>query len=249
MENALESLDELDQSCIRQDAINAELEAFSYSVSHELRAPLRAIDEYIGILMEDYISSLDEEGRRLGAVIQANAVTMGMLIRALLKFALVGYCSLETAAIDMEAMVRSIYHEITTEEQRKRIKFTANVLLRVRANTEMLHQVWVNLLSNAVKFSGKQKQAVITVSCQGDSQKIIYCITDNGVGFNMEFKENLFTTFQRMPNAEEFSGIGLGLALTQRIIHRHNGEIWADGEVDHGAKFYFSIPNIIDHKR
>jgi len=224
------------------EATNKELEAFSYSVSHDLRAPLRAIDGFSNILMEDYASKLDDEGKRLGSVIQSNAKKMGQLIDDLLAFSRTGRSSINPSSIDMKELVHAIYHEVTSPAQRARIRFELSDLPKTSADPTMMRQVWMNLISNAIKFSANRKQAVISVSCQQEEGQFIYCIQDNGAGFNMEYKEKLFGVFQRLHGEKEFEGTGVGLALVQRIIHRHGGEVWGEGEVDKGAIFYFSLP-------
>lgn len=144
--------------------------------------------------------------------------------------------------IDMKNMVNAIYHEATSAIERERITFTVAKLSKAEGDTNMMRQVWMNLISNAVKFSSYRKQAVISVSCQEEQSKLIYCIKDNGVGFNMKYVDKLFGVFQRLHSEKEFEGTGVGLALVQCIIHRHGGEVWAEGEVDNGATFCFSLP-------
>ena len=221
---------------------NKELEAFSYSVSHDLRAPLRAIDGFTRILIEDYASKLDKEGKRLGSVIQDNAKKMGNLIDDLLAFSRLGRASMTSTKIDMKNMVNAIYHEATSVEERKRIKFTIADIPEAQGDTNLMRQVWMNLIINAVKFSSDRKQAVISVSCQEEDSKLIYCIKDNGAGFNMKYVDKIFGVFHRLHSEKEFKGTGVGLALVQRIIRRHSGNVWAEGNVDKGATFYFSLP-------
>lgn len=222
---------------------NKELESFSYSVSHDLRAPLRAIDGFTRILIEDYTSKLDKEGQRIGSVIQQNAKKMGKLIDDLLTFSRMGRTSMTVSKIDMKNMVNAIYHEMTNSEERKRIKFTIGDLPPINGDANMMHQVWTNLISNAVKFSSTKKQAVISVSFNKEVQKVIFSVQDNGVGFNMQYYEKLFGVFQRLHNENEFEGIGVGLALAKRIIERHKGEIWAKSKVGKGTTIYFSMPD------
>lgn len=221
---------------------NKELEAFSYSVSHDLRAPLRAIDGFTRILMEDYVANMDTEGKRLGTVIQNNARKMGMLIDDLLVFSRSARSTMRLSQIDMKNMVNSIYHEATKPEDRQRINLNIGDLPEAEGDTNMMRQVWMNLFSNAIKFSSHRKQALISVSCQEKENKLIYCIKDNGAGFNMKYKDKLFGVFKRLHNDKEFEGTGVGLALIQRIIQRHGGEVWANSKVDNGAEFYFSLP-------
>ncbi|MCK5132906.1 MAG: PAS domain S-box protein [Candidatus Sabulitectum sp.] len=221
---------------------NKDLEAFAYSVSHDLRAPLRAIDGFTRILMEDYAEKLDTEGKRLGSVLRNNARKMGQLIDDLLNFSRLGRAAIRFSEIDMNNMVNNIYMESTTPEDRKRIEFSSSDLPRAIGDSGMMRQVWINVISNALKFSAKRKQAVISVSCRKEENSLIYSVKDNGAGFDMRYSDKLFGVFQRLHSEREFEGNGVGLALVQRIIHRHDGEVWAEGEVDKGAVFYFSVP-------
>jgi signal transduction histidine kinase len=221
---------------------NKELESFSYSISHDLRAPLRAIDGFTRILMEDYVARLDDEGKRLGSVIQQSARKMGELIDDLLSFSRMGRAAIQFSDIDMKNMANAVYHEATGADERKRVEFAVNDLPRAVGDPTMMRQVWTNLISNALKFSAHRKPAVISVDCREEENKLTYCIKDNGAGFNMKYKDKLFEVFQRLHNEEKYKGTGVGLALVQRIIHRHGGKIRAEGKVDKGAVFYFSLP-------
>ena len=219
-----------------------ELEAFAYSVSHDLKAPLRAIDGFTRILMDDYIKKLDEEAIRLTTIVQSNSQKMGLLIKDLLRFFHIGKKEMRFSNIDMKKMVNAIYNEAITPEEQKRIKFTLDDLPNAKGDPDLMRQVWLNLISNALKFSANCQQAVISVTCKEEKNKLIYCIKDNGAGFNLKYKDKLFGVFQRLHSEKEFEGTGVGLALVQRIIYRHDGEVWAEGEVDKGAAFYFSLP-------
>ena len=241
-EDVNETRAELENVNKKLEASNKDLEAFAYSVSHDLRGPLRAISGFTRILMEDYVEKLDAEGKRLGGIIQQNTKKMSQLIDDLLAFSRMGRVSMSFSEIDMKEMANAIFHEASNAEARKRITFTIADLPKAEGDTNMMRQVWMNLISNAIKFSAKRKPAVISVSCQEEENKITYCIKDNGAGFNMKYKDKLFGVFQRLHSEKEFEGTGVGLALVQRIIHRHGGEVWANGEVDNGAAFYFSLP-------
>jgi len=232
----------LTQAQTELEQTNKELESFSYSVSHDLRAPLRAIDGFTNILMEDYVSKLDEEGKHLGSVIQQSVRKMGQLIDDLLAFSRLGRASISFSEIEMKKIANAIYQEETSPKERKRISFTIADMPNVEGDPAMMRQLWTNLISNAIKFSGNVKHAVISVSCQEDEDQLTYCIKDNGAGFNMKYKDKLFSVFQRLHSEKEFKGTGVGLALVQQIIQRHGGKVWAEGEVDHGAAFYFSLP-------
>ncbi|MCK5341800.1 MAG: HAMP domain-containing protein, partial [Candidatus Heimdallarchaeota archaeon] len=242
LEDVNDARKELEDSNIQLTYANKELESFSYSVSHDLRSPLRAIDGFSRMLMENYGASLDDEGKRLGLVIRENTRKMGQLIDDLLDFSRIGRTSMSFSEIDMHNMAKDIYYEATSREDRLRINFTISDLPKVKGDPKLLHQVWINLITNAIKFSANRQQAVISITCREEENKSIYCIQDNGAGFNMKYKDKLFGVFQRLHNEKEFEGTGVGLALVQRIIHRHGGEVWANGEVDNGAAFYFSLP-------
>ena len=223
-------------------AANKELEAFSYSVSHDLRAPLRAINGYTRILAEDYTAVLDDEGKRICNVIITEAQRMGDLIDDLLSFSRLSRKEIQSARVDMKALVYSVYGELTREPDRERIDFKVGKLPATEGDPALLHQVWVNLVSNAIKFSSKKDRAVIEVGTKKSDRENIYCIRDNGAGFDIQYVDKLFGVFQRLHSEDEFEGTGVGLAIVQRIVQRHGGRVWAEGEVDKGATFYFALP-------
>jgi signal transduction histidine kinase/DNA-binding response OmpR family regulator len=222
--------------------MNEELEAFSYSISHDLRAPLRAIDGFTNILFEDYEKFFDEEGKRLCSVIHQNTQNMSQLIIDLLSFSRVSRTNIAPILFEMEILVNSIYHVLTTEEERKRIRFNIERLPNVVGDPNMIKLVWTNLISNAIKFSSKQENPVINVSSETKGDETIYYIRDNGVGFDMEYVDKLFGVFQRLHSAKDFEGTGVGLAIVHRIIKRHGGRVWAKSEINKGATFFFSMP-------
>ncbi len=224
------------------EAANSELEAFSYSVSHDLRTPLRAIDGFTKVLTEEYAKTLDAEGRRLTGVIRDNAGRMGKLIDDLLAFSRVGRSELQIGTVNMELVARSVFFELTTEADRERIDFTVRDLPWGDGDAAMIRQVWTNLISNAVKFSSMKERAVIEVGGEERDGRAIYSIRDNGAGFDMKYSGKLFGVFQRLHGEKEFPGTGVGLAIVQRVIHRHGGSVWAEGEVEGGAVFHFSLP-------
>ncbi len=232
----------VEERTAKLEMANKELEAFASSVSHDLRAPLRAIDGFTRILTEDYASKLDEEGRRLGSTIHDNAMKMGKLIDDLLTFSRVGRASMTPIKIDMKNLVNAMYHETTSAKERKRIKFDIADLPHIEGDTNLMRQVWMNLISNAVKFSAQRKQVVISVTYKEEKNKVTYCIKDNGAGFNMKYVDKLFGVFQRLHSEKDYKGTGIGLSLVQRIIHRHDGTVWAESKLDKGASFYFSLP-------
>jgi PAS domain S-box-containing protein len=223
-------------------ASNKELEAFAYSVSHDLRAPLRGIDGFTKILMDEYGSSFDEEGHRLFAAIRDNSQRMGQLIDDLLSFSRTNRAEIKRTNVDIKNLVYAIYPDLATPAMRERIILEIGDMEKAYGDPTMIKQVWVNLLSNAIKFSSKKKKALITISCKKEERRVIYQIQDNGAGFDMRYKDKLFGVFQRLHSSKDYEGTGVGLALVERIIRRHGGEVWATGEVDKGATFSFSLP-------
>lgn len=223
-------------------AANQELEAFSYSVSHDLRAPLRAINGYTRILLEDYATVLDEEGRRVCLIITDETKRMGKLIDDLLSFSRLSRKQIQSSRVDMKSLAYSVYGELTRESDRERIDFRIGKLPAVDGDPALLHQVWINLLSNAIKFSSRVERAVIDVGTKKSETDNVYYVRDNGAGFDIQYVDKLFGVFQRLHGEHEFEGTGVGLAIAQRIIQRHGGRIWAEGEVGKGATFYFSLP-------
>lgn len=224
------------------EAANKELEAFSFSVSHDLRAPLRAVDGYTRMLSEDYGSLLDDEGKRICSIISQSALDMGKLIDDLLAFSRVGRTELQSQELDMAGLAGAVFLELTTPAGRERIDLKIASLPSVRGDPALIRLVWTNLLLNAVKFSAKRERAVIAITAEEGEKEIVFSITDNGAGFDMAYVEKLFGVFQRLHSAREFDGTGVGLAIVQRIIQRHGGRIWAEGVKDQGATFHFSMP-------
>lgn len=224
------------------EAANSELEAFSYSVSHDLRAPLRGISGFTNILIEEYSTKFDSEGVRLCGIIRENAQKMGQLIDDLLSFSRLSRKELQKSVIDTKTMVNSLYYEITTEEERKEIRFNVEDIPQCYGDTTLMRQVFVNLLSNAIKYSAKKDYREITVYSETKDDHMFYYIRDNGAGFDMRYYGKLFGVFQRLHGVNEFEGTGVGLAIVQRIVHRHGGEVGATGEVGSGATFWFSLP-------
>jgi len=242
-EQAIRQLNaDLEKQAEQLQAAIKELEAFSYSVSHDLRAPLRAIDGYTRILVEDYEAILDDEGKRICSVISREARRMGQLIDDLLSFSRLGRKEIYASRIDMQALAHSVFEELAKEENRERIEFILRSLPAARGDSSLIRQVWVNLLANAIKFTSNKERAIIEVGSRQSEDEYIYYVHDNGAGFDMEYSNKLFGVFQRLHSENEFSGTGVGLAIVQRIIRRHGGRVWAEGEVEKGATFYFSLP-------
>jgi two-component system cell cycle sensor histidine kinase/response regulator CckA len=224
------------------EAANRELESFSYSVSHDLRAPLRAIDGFSRILLKDYARGLDAEGQRFLEIIRANTQKMGQLIDDLLAFSRLGRREMKAADLDMDALVRDVVGELQETLGDRTVQWDLKPLCGARGDRALMRQVWINLLGNALKFTRSQGAAVIEVSCRTEGDEDIYSVKDNGVGFDMEYAPKLFGVFQRLHREEEFEGTGVGLALVQRIVQRHGGRVWAEGEVGRGATFSFALP-------
>ncbi len=229
------------------EAANKELEAFSYSVSHDLRAPLRAIDGFTRIVMEDYAGGMQEGGSRYLNLVRDNAHTMSSLIDNLLTFSRLSRHSLNKQRIDMNELVNQALQDLTASEECRQITYIRNPLPFCDADPLLLKQVYINLLSNAIKFTGKIPAAVIEVGCLQENHERIYFVKDNGVGFDMQYAPKLFGVFQRLHRVEDYEGTGVGLAIVQRIIHRHGGRIWAMGEVNQGATFCFTLEDTNHH--
>jgi PAS domain S-box-containing protein len=223
-------------------AVNKELEAFTYSVSHDLRAPLRIIDGFADTLLTDYASKLDEEGHRTVGVIVTNARRMGQLIDDLLNLSRLGKQEILRSWVDMNRIVSATIEELLVLYEGKQPQIDCDQLLPAQCDRGLIRQVWSNLISNALKYSGKQEQPVIRISSYQDGNSVVYSVIDNGVGFNIKYAGKLFGVFQRLHKVTEFEGTGVGLALVQRIILKHGGKVWAESEPGKGAKFFFSLP-------
>ncbi|NNN07291.1 MAG: PAS domain S-box protein [Elusimicrobia bacterium] len=222
---------------------NGELAAFSYSVSHDLRAPLRAIDGFARILREDYTDKLDAEGRRLLGVVCSNAQKMGTLIDELLAFSRLGRKSLEKTPVDMEALADSVVSQLRALEPQRAVTVDRKALPRAHGDAGLLQQAMANLVSNALKFSRNKSDARVEIGVSEQPDGAAYYVADNGAGFDMKYYAKLFGVFQRLHGADEFEGTGVGLALVQRIILRHGGRVWAEGRPGEGATFYFTLPD------
>jgi PAS domain S-box-containing protein len=227
------------------EAANKELEAFSYSVSHDLRAPLRHVDGFANLLTKHAAAVLDAQGRRYVATISGAAKQMGRLIDDLLGFSRMNRTALRLAEVDQDALVAALVHEGHYDQNGTSIAWEIGSLPIVQADAAMLRQVWANLIQNAVKYSGRQPQPVVAIGCQpaapGAAEHVCF-VRDNGVGFDMAYADKLFGVFQRLHSAAEFEGTGIGLANVRRIVLRHGGRTWAEGRVGAGAVFYFSLP-------
>jgi PAS domain S-box-containing protein len=228
----------------RLEAVNQELGAFSYSISHDLRAPLRHINGFAGLLAKHADAALDETGRRYIATISGAAKQMGRLIDDLLAFSRMGRAPLNLTNVDQDALVAAVIHDGRYEQNGSAIAWGIAPLATVRADAAMLRQVWVNLIDNAVKYSGKAAQPRIIIASRTDlaAGEHVFSVCDQGAGFDMAYVDKLFGVFQRLHDATEFEGTGIGLANVRRIVTRHGGRTWAEGKVGEGAAFYFSLP-------
>lgn len=243
---AMQQLNELLEQRVKErtqmlELANKELEAFSYSVSHDLRAPLRAISGYASMLDEDYETSLDAGAKRLLGIIQGNARRMGTLIDDLLAFSKLGRKEVQKTVIDMNVLIQSVIEElgrVTNPLPDIRIE----KLLSVPADSALIRQVWVNFISNAVKYSANNPQPVIEIWSVETPQVITYTVRDNGTGFDMQYVHKLFGVFQRLHTNDEFEGTGVGLAIVKRIVDKHGGQVSAEGRAGQGATFRFSLP-------
>ncbi len=219
-----------------------DLENFNYSVSHDLRIPLRAVDGFSRILMEEYSSRLDEEGVRLLNVVRDNTQKIAQYIDDMLAFSSTGRMLMSFAEIDMVAVVREVMEELKPVIAGRDLKLEINPLPSVVADRAMMRRVMLNLLSNALKFTRVQTSARIEVGAKADEMETVFFVRDNGVGFDMQYVDKLFGVFQRLHGVDEFEGTGIGLAIVKRIVGRHGGRVWAEGKVNEGATIYFSIP-------
>jgi PAS domain S-box-containing protein len=219
--------------------LNKELEAFSYSVSHDLRAPLRSIIGFSAILEEDLANDITERNRKTLDTIKSNASRMGVLIDELLAFSKLGKQELALTSVDMETLV----HRCVSALQPGHVSVTINSLPLALADSGMIYQVWANLISNAFKYSSKVSQPVIEIGSVDKENQIVFYVRDNGTGFDMKYANKLFGVFQRLHNQRDFEGTGVGLSIVKRIINRHNGLVWADAKPGAGATFYFSLPS------
>lgn len=235
------------------EAANRELEAFSYSISHDLRAPLRAIDGFTRLLAEEYAAVLPPEARRYQQLVRDSVTRMGHLIDDLLRFARLGRQAMYWMAVNSEDLVRGVLQEMAPEREGRTVRVTVHPLPACHGDPSLLKQVWTNLIANAFKYSRKREVATIEIGCRDPEPdpngaprtgpaEVVFYVRDNGAGFDMKYSEKLFGVFQRLHRAEDFEGTGVGLAIVQRVIHRHGGRVWAEAAVDQGATFYFSLP-------
>ncbi len=226
-----------------KSAVN-ELEAFSYSVSHDLRAPLRAIEGFSQILLEEHAGSLNAEAQRLFDVVRKNTLHMSHLIDDLLSFSRIARKDFVKRRVPMADLAKLIAEELQLDKQGSRCRVTIHLLPDAYGDAPLLRQVWTNLIANAIKFTRPTPSPVIEIGAEESAEGTTYFIRDNGVGFDMQFSNKLFGVFQRLHSVEEFEGTGVGLAIVQRIVLKHGGRVWAEGRVNEGSSFYFSLPKL-----
>ncbi|RZK26028.1 MAG: GHKL domain-containing protein, partial [Flavobacterium sp.] len=240
--------DELEQKVAERTSqlqfVNKELESFSYSVSHDLRAPIRAINGYTRIIVEDYSDKIDAEGSKVLQAIINNSKKMGELIDDLLAFSKLGRKEVSFAEINMLNLVRTVQEDLLFEAGDNVPKFKIAELHPAMGDQSLIKQVWVNLISNAIKYSKYKEHTTIEITARKTANCVIYKIKDQGAGFDMEYYDKIFGVFQRLHSQDEFEGTGIGLAIVQKIVTRHNGTVWAKSKLNEGTSFYFSLPNI-----
>lgn len=231
----------LEQRAVELHTANKELEAFSYSVSHDLRAPLSAIDNFARMMIEDLGEQLAADGQQFLQLIHENAVAMGLLINDLLSFSRLSRQPLKKNRVAPAELVQPVLADLQHQCNGRHIEITVGEMPPCQADPILLKQVIANLLSNAIKFTRPREVARIDVGRVGQVGNVTYFVRDNGVGFDSQHSEKLFGVFQRLHHADEFEGTGVGLAIVQRIVHRHGGRVWAEAQVDQGATFFFTL--------
>jgi signal transduction histidine kinase len=224
------------------ETVNRELEAFSHSVSHDLRAPLRHILGFSEILREEFYDKLPEKARSYLDTITDAAKKMNRLIDDLLNLSRTNRVELKKSPLKMNQVLDEALSELSPQLENRKVEFKISPMPEVSGDYNLLRMVWINLLDNAIKYTRTRETAVISVDCKKEKKELIFCIRDNGVGFDMNYADKLFGVFQRLHSLDEFEGNGIGLSNVRRIISRHSGRTWAEAEVDKGAAFYFSLP-------
>jgi len=232
----------LEEKARELEEANKDLEGFAYSVSHDLRAPLRAIDGFSSLALKQSEDKLDDEGKRLLNLVRDNTMKMNQLIDDILAFSRTGRLGMSMAEVNMDELAREVLEELRPAAAGRELTVEIKPLPPARGDHAMLRQVWVNLLANAIKFTSHKPAAVVQVGSYAEGKENVYFVKDNGAGFDMQYAKNLFGVFQRLHEVEEFEGTGIGLAIVKRIITRHSGRVWAEGKVNEGATIYFTLP-------
>jgi signal transduction histidine kinase len=227
----------------KQVEANKELEAFSYSVSHDLRAPLRHVIGFVDLLRKTNSDKMDEKGLRYLDIIAESALEMGNLIDALLTFSRLSRTDIQMTTIDSKTLVTNVLKTFSEELINRNIEINVSELPDAKGDESLITQVWINLISNAIKYSRNEEKAIIEIGGRIDNGKAIFFVKDNGVGFDMKYADKLFGVFQRLHKAKDFEGVGIGLANVNRIVTRHGGICWVESEVGKGAKFFFNLMN------
>jgi light-regulated signal transduction histidine kinase (bacteriophytochrome) len=232
----------VEERTVQLQAAYTDLESFSYSVSHDLRAPLRAIDGFSAILLEDYAPRLDDEGKRLFRVVGDNARKMGQLIDDILAFSRAGRIELLVTNLDMNALAQEVWQELEPQRAGRSVEFRLAALPTAYGDPAAIRQVLQNFLANALKFTRGRESALIELGGRQDSGESIFYVRDNGAGFDMDYVNRLFGLFQRLHGMDEFEGTGVGLAIVKRFVAKHGGRVWAEGRLGEGATFWFTLP-------
>jgi len=232
---------EAEESNQKLETANRELEAFAYSVSHDLRAPLRSVDSFSQIILDEYSEKLDEDGVRYLRRIRAGAQSMGQLINDLLNLSRVSRGLLKRAPVNLSSMASTVVDELREQEPQRTVNVETAPNLHADCDAQLLRVVLTNLIGNAWKFTGKREKAFLEFGARSEEGVVVYFVRDNGAGFDMAYASQLFAPFQRLHQTTEFAGTGIGLATVQRIVQRHGGRIWAESSVDNGATFYFTL--------
>lgn len=227
---------------IELEAAYKELEAFSYTVSHDLNAPLRHIDSYINMFLEEYVDQISGDGKRILESVRRNSKKMRQLIEDLLNFSQVSRKELKKSVFSMDELVRRICRTYERRDDKRQVEFRINNLPEVYADAATIRQVWENLVSNAYKYSRDRSPAIIGIDVEEQPEYYMFCIKDNGAGFDMNYYHDLFAPFQRLHTMSQFEGTGVGLAIVDRIVSRHGGRVWAESVVDKGSTFFFTLP-------
>ncbi len=235
--------EQIRRQCEQYQRVIKELDAFSYSVAHDLRAPLRAVASLVERLTEQQNDKSLPECAHTISAIKDSTMRMQNLVDSLLKFSRTNGLQQDLIEVDMTALARSVLDELLQYESGSSLTVFVEPLHSVVADGTLIRQVWVNLLSNALKYTRKKSARQIRIASRATANEIVYSIADNGTGFNMKYADKLFGVFQRLHSSEEFEGTGVGLAIVQRIIHKHGGRVWAEGVEDQGATFYFALPS------
>lgn len=240
--NVRERTAELETANRELEAANKELEAFSYSVSHDLRAPLRHIDGFSQLLAESHGEALPPPAQHLLSRVREGAKRMGGLIDDLLNFSRLSRQPLVMRTVDLAQLVQVVLAELEPERAGRQVEVRVGTLPDCLGDTMLLKQVFINLLSNALKFTRKRENALVEIGCEDRAGELVYSVRDNGAGFDMKYASRLFGVFQRLHQVDQFEGTGVGLSIVQRVVHRHGGRIWVEAAVDQGAHFQFTLP-------